>query len=200
MILIYRILSNILYPLILIFVFYRKLIKKEDPIRYKEKILISHFKVIKKKSSKLVWFHASSIGEFKSIIPIINQLNLNHQRLKFLITTSTLSSGNIAKEELKKINNAEHRYFPYDISFLIDKFLNLWNPDVIFLVDSEIWPNLILTAKNIKFQYHSLMRDLLYNHINVGCVFLKQLKNYLIYLICLFALILKQKLFRRARS
>ena len=150
MILLYRILSNILYPLILIFVFYRKLIKKEDPIRYKEKILISHFKVIKKKSSKLVWFHASSIGEFKSIIPIINQLNLNHQRLKFLITTSTLSSGNIAKEELKKINNAEHRYFPYDISFLIDKFLNLWNPDVIFLVDSEIWPNLILTAKKYK--------------------------------------------------
>ena len=150
MILTYRILSNILYPFILIFVFYRKIIKKEDPIRYKEKILTSHFKVTNKKNSKLVWFHAASIGELKSIIPIINQLNLNHNRLKFLITTSTFSSGNIAQEEFKKIDNVEHRYFPYDISFLIDKFLNLWSPDVIFLVDSEIWPNLILKAKKYK--------------------------------------------------
>ena len=105
MILIYRILSNILYPFILIFVFYRKIIEKEDPIRYKEKIFTSHFNATNKQNSKLVWFHAASIGELKSIIPIINQLNLNHHRFKFLITTSTFSSGNIAKEVLKKINN-----------------------------------------------------------------------------------------------
>ena len=32
----------------------------------------------------------------------------------------------------------------------MNKFLNLWKPDVIFLVDSEIWPNLILNAKKYK--------------------------------------------------
>ena len=40
-----------------------------------------------------------------------------------------------------------HRYFPFDVAFLIDKFLLSWKPDKIFLVDSEIWPNLILKAK-----------------------------------------------------
>ncbi len=150
MILAYRIFTSLLYPIFLIFIYYRKIINKEDPIRYKEKILVSHYRASKKDNSKLIWFHAASIGEFKSIIPIINELNINRQNLKFLITTNTLSSGNLAKLELEKISNTEHRYLPLDITFLIDKFLHLWKPDKIFLVDSEIWPNLILKAKERK--------------------------------------------------
>ena len=150
MILLYRIFTTILYPFLFIFIYYRKVLKKEDPIRFKEKISISSFKARKKGESKLVLFHAASIGEFKSIIPIVKQLNSHHQKLKFLITSNTLSSGNLAKIELEKIYNAEHRYMPFDVPFLIDKFLNLWKPDKIFLVDSEIWPNLILKAKKNK--------------------------------------------------
>ncbi len=150
MILAYRIFTTLLYPIFLIFIYYRKIMNKEDPIRYKEKILVSHYRASKKDNSKLIWFHAASIGEFKSIIPIINELNINRQNLKFLITTNTLSSGNLAKLELEKISNTEHRYLPLDIAYLIDKFLHLWKPDKIFLVDSEIWPNLILKAKDHK--------------------------------------------------
>ena len=62
MILIYRILTKLIYPFLLIITFLRILLKKEDPIRYKEKIFISHFNVQKKKNEKLVWFHAASIG------------------------------------------------------------------------------------------------------------------------------------------
>jgi len=144
MILIYRILTTLIYPLLLIFIYYRKILKKEDSIRFKEKILISHFNVNRKKESKLIWFHAASIGELKSIIPIIELLNKNKNKLEFLITTTTLSSGNLAKIELKNIYNAYHRFIPFDVEFLIKKFLLLWKPDAIFLVDSEIWPNLIL--------------------------------------------------------
>ena len=145
----YRILTLILYPFLFFFLFYRMLIKKEDPERFKEKILISHFDVKKKNGSKLFWFHAASIGEFKSIIPIIEQLNNNNDKLDILITTTTFSSGKLAKIELKKFNNVEHRYFPFDISFLIEKFLLQWKPDRILIVDSEIWPNLILKAKQL---------------------------------------------------
>ena len=56
----------------------------------------------------------------------------------------------MASVELDKILNAEHRYFPFDVPFLIDKFLNLWKPTRIFLVESEVWPNLILKAKKYK--------------------------------------------------
>jgi len=149
MILFYRIFTTLLYPILFLFTYSRLICKKEDPFRYKEKLLVSQFNVVKKNSLKLIWFHAASLGEFKSIIPIINELNKNTQNLKFLITTTTLSSGNLAKIELKNFKNAEHRYLPYDVPFLMNKFLDLWRPDKIFLVDSEIWPNLIIKAKKL---------------------------------------------------
>ena len=147
MILAYRILSNFLYPFLFIFLYLRVFLKKEDPKRFKEKLFTSHFNVKRKDELKLLWFHAASIGEFKSIVPLIEQLNTNKKSYEFLITTSTLSSGNLAKLELKNLYNVHHRYFPFDVSFLIDKFLQLWRPEKIFLVDSEIWPNLILKSK-----------------------------------------------------
>ena len=149
MILAYRVFTTIIYPFLFILIYYRKIIKKEDPKRFKEKILTSHFNVSNKKESQLIWFHTASIGEFKSIIPLIENLN-NNTNFKFLITTTTLSSGNLASEILKKFKNVEHRYFPLDINFLIERFLILWRPDKILLVDSEIWPNLILNAKRHK--------------------------------------------------
>ena len=147
MILAYRILSNFLYPFLFIFLYLRVFLKKEDPKRFKEKLFTSHFNVKRKDELKLIWFHAASIGEFKSIVPLIEQLNTSKKSYEFLITTSTLSSGNLAKLELKNLYNVHHRYFPFDVSFLIDKFLQLWRPEKIFLVDSEIWPNLILKSK-----------------------------------------------------
>ena len=112
MILLYRVLTTLIYPLLLIYIFIKKLKKKEDPIRYKEKIFISHFNIVRKET-KLIWFHAASIGEFKSIIPIIEELNTSHN-YQFLISTTTLSSSNLAKEELKRFDNVQHRFFPFD--------------------------------------------------------------------------------------
>ena len=150
MILLYRIFTTCLYPFLILLIHFRKILKKEHVTRYKEKIYPTNFNVVRNKNSKLIWFHAASIGELKSIIPIIELLNKNKNKLEFLITTTTLSSGNLAKIELKHLNNAYHRFIPFDVEFLIKKFLFLWKPDAIFLVDSEIWPNLILNASKYK--------------------------------------------------
>ncbi len=150
MILLYRVLTNLIYPFIFIFLFIRIFKKKEDPERYKEKIFVKHFNINKSKNLKLLWFHAASIGEFKSIIPLIKEIKSEKKEYEILITTNTLSSSLIAKIELKKFNHIHHRFMPFDINYLIDNFLALWKPDKIFLVDSEIWPNLILRANQKK--------------------------------------------------
>ena len=150
MILLYRILTVILYPFLIILIYLRIFFKKEDPLRFKEKIFSSGFNAGRRTKSKLVWFHAASMGELKSILPLIEELNKNNNDLEFLITTVTLSSSNLARDELRKFNNAHHRFLPIDIEFLIKKFLLLWKPSAILLVDSEIWPNLILSAKKNK--------------------------------------------------
>ena len=153
MIFLYRAITNFLYPILICIIYFRKIFGKEDKFRYKEKIFSKYFDIIKRNDFKLFWFHAASIGELKSIIPILNEINNKKENIEFLITTVTLSSSIIAKEELKNIKNVKHRFFPIDVNFIIKKFLSLWKPDAIFLVDSEIWPNLIFNAKEKKNTY-----------------------------------------------
>ena len=142
----YRTIAFIIYPLLIILIFFRKIFNKEDKDRYKEKIFSSSFRVKRTNGLKLVLFHAASIGEFKSIIPIIKELEKKNENLEFLVTTQTTSSANLANIELKRFKKATHRYLPLDVNFLMKKFLSYWKPDAIFLVDSEIWPNLIFLA------------------------------------------------------
>ncbi len=148
MILLYKVLSSFLYPFLVLMIYLRRFLGKEDLSRFKEKIFSSSFNIIDKQNSKLLWFHAASIGEFRSIIPIIKHLNIQNKNFKYLITTTTVSSGNLAKQEFNNVDNVFHRYLPLDVPFLIEKFLCSWKPNRIFLIDSEIWPNLILKAKS----------------------------------------------------
>ena len=114
---------------------------KEDPIRFKEKLCIYS----KKNNLNSIWFHAVSVGELMSILPILNILEKNKQIDQIIVTSSTISSAKIfEKQKFKKI---VHRYFPIDANFLNKKFINYWKPKAASFVDSEIWPNMF---KNLK--------------------------------------------------
>ena len=150
MILVYRIFTFFFYPLFILLIYVRKLLKKEDKIRYKEKISSRYFFPTRNKNKKLIWFHAASIGEVQSIFPILEKFILQEKNIEFLITTVTLSSGNLVKKYIGDRKNINHRYFPLDVRFLIKKFLYAWHPNLIIFVDSEIWPNLIFEIKKNK--------------------------------------------------
>ncbi len=147
MLLIYRHLINIFFPLIIIIIFLRTIFSKEDKKRFKEKIFKSSFFISKNKDKKLIWFHAASIGELKSIIPLIKKLNKTNKH-EFLITTVTLSSANLFKKELINEKNIIHRFFPIDKISLITEFLNGWSPSLVIFIDSEVWPNFLLEIKS----------------------------------------------------
>ena len=146
MLIIYRSIINILFPIIIIFVLVRTLLNKEDKVRFKEKLFSSSFNVLRDKKKKLIWFHAASIGELNSIIPLVNKLN-KEREFDFLITTTTLSSSNLMKQKLFRDKNIIHRFLPIDKLSLVKKFLDEWSPNLIFFVDSEIWPNFLLEIK-----------------------------------------------------
>ena len=141
MLFIYRLLTFILFPIFIILMFLRSFFKKEDRKRFKEKIFTSSFSCDRDFNKKLYWFHAASIGELNSIIPLIKKLN--NKNIEFLITTVTLSSSLIVKKKLYKYKNIKHRFFPLDAKHLVKSFLKSWNPNLICFIDSEIWPNFI---------------------------------------------------------
>ena len=57
MIYVYRVLTNILYPVIVLLIYF-KLINKEHKLRYKEKFFLPIL-TLKEKIKKLLWFHAT---------------------------------------------------------------------------------------------------------------------------------------------
>jgi 3-deoxy-D-manno-octulosonic-acid transferase len=147
----YRFLTFFLYPVFILIIFLRVFFKKENKFRYKEKIFSSSFNPKKSKNKKLIWFHASSIGELLSIMPLIDNLNINNSKnLEFLVTTVTLSSAELLEKKLINYKNVAHRFFPLDTEFLVNSFLNNWQPSLICFIDSEIWPNFLFKIKEKK--------------------------------------------------
>jgi 3-deoxy-D-manno-octulosonic-acid transferase len=92
----------------------------------------------------LVWLHTASVGEIKAIIPLLQEWSLQKNAPSFLITTVTLTSAKIFDEA--KIKNSYHQFLPVDVPAFIKRFLDHWKPDLGIFVESEIWPNLIVTA------------------------------------------------------
>ena len=138
----YRIIINLILLLSPIIVLIRLLQKKEDPIRFKEKLGFFSKKRLK---GKLIWFHGASVGEILSVIPLIEKLEKNKKIKQILITSNTLSSSKIlSKLKLKK---TVHQFFPIDTNYNTNKFLRYWDPSIAIFIDSEIWPNMITNIK-----------------------------------------------------
>ena len=133
----------IISPLIII---YRILKNKEDKIRFKEKFAISSKK---RNKGNLIWFHAASVGEILSIVPLIKKFEKKKSINQILITTSTLSSSKIINKF--KFKKTIHQFYPIDHFFLTKIFLNFWKPKIAIFIDSEIWPAMYknLKEKNI---------------------------------------------------
>ena len=139
----YKILTYLLYPFLIVLIYLRKFLKKEEKVRFKEKI---YFHNKPDTTKKLIWFHGASIGEINSLIPIIKYF-LKNKDLNILITSVTQSSAKIFLDEFKNEKNISHKYFPLDVPFLIKDFIHKYNPKIAIFVDSEIWPNYIKEIK-----------------------------------------------------
>ena len=97
----------------------------------------------KKLFNKPIWIHASSVGETKAAISLYQSLSKKFPEENFLITTNTSSSRSIIPTN----KNLEHTYLPLDWLFTTRRFINLINPRICILVETELWPNLISICK-----------------------------------------------------
>jgi 3-deoxy-D-manno-octulosonic-acid transferase len=94
----------------------------------------------------LVWMHAVSVGESLSLLPLIAALRAERPDVWLLVTSGTTASAKILAERLPA--GAVHQYAPVDTPDSVRRFLGHWRPDVGLFVESELWPNLILAARD----------------------------------------------------
>ena len=138
MIYIYRFLVNVIIFFSPFIILIRLIKKKEDFKRFYEKFT---FFSKKKVTGKLIWFHAVSVGELLSIIPLIYSLEKDNNIKQILITTSTLTSAKLFEKYI--FSKTIHQFFPIDNNFFTKRFLKYWKPNLAIFVDSEIWPNML---------------------------------------------------------
>ena len=134
---VYRVFTNLIILISPIIILFRLIKKKEELLSVSEKFCIYS----KKNNLKSIWFHAASVGELMSILPIIDKLERNRKIKQILVTTTTISSAKIFQK--KKFKKTHHKYYPLDTNFLTNKFIRVWKPQIAIFVDSEIWPNMI---------------------------------------------------------
>tara|TARA_B100001989_G_scaffold248125_1_gene221313 strand:- start:101 stop:1336 length:1236 start_codon:yes stop_codon:yes gene_type:complete len=95
---------------------------------------------------KIIWFHAVSLGEVIGSEALIKKLL---QNFDIVLTTSTPTGLRKAKDIHSK--NIVIHYAPWDLIFIINRFINFYKPRAILVFETELWPTMISMAskKNI---------------------------------------------------
>ncbi len=128
-----------------------------EPVRQRERL--GHPTLVRP-PGRLVWFHAASVGESLSILPLVRLLA---PRVQVLVTTVTASSAGIMARRLPA--GVLHQFAPIDSGPAVRRFLDHWQPDLAVVVESEIWPQMLrmsahrgvpLVLMNARFSPRSL--------------------------------------------
>ncbi len=101
------------------------------------------------KSKKIVWFHASSLGEFEQALPIIETIN----RQTYTILVSFFSPSGY---EIKKNHPALDLafYLPLDTRKNMNRIVHVIQPEICVFIKYEIWPNLLKSLKQNSTQVY----------------------------------------------
>ena len=94
-----------------------------------------------------IWLHCASVGEVKAI----EQLVKSRPHQAWLLTTNTPTGWQTAKD-LKL--DAELYYLPFDWPYAIQRFLRATQPSQLWVVETELWPNLFRLSKQHGLSIH----------------------------------------------
>lgn len=131
-----------------------------------------------KKTDKVAWFHAASLGEFEQGRPLIEDFKKENSDYKILLTFFS-SSGYEVRKNYDKADIVI--YLPSDSKKNVKRFLKLSHPSYAFFIKYEFWYNFIKGAKKSGakvFQVSLILRPNQYFFYSFGSWYRKQLKNF----------------------
>ncbi len=123
--------------------------KKVKLFRLGQKEIFHKLSTCKLQKQSVIWMHVSSLGEYEQGLPILEKLKLKYP--KHLIVLSFFSPSGY---EIKKQTSPADCviYLPVDTPGNAKKLLNLLQPEMVFFVKYDFWPNYLfeLKKRNIK--------------------------------------------------
>ncbi|MES2861014.1 MAG: 3-deoxy-D-manno-octulosonic acid transferase [Pseudomonadota bacterium] len=116
---------------------------KDDPVRVDERLGIAG---VSRPDGDLVWLHGVSVGETLSLLPVVERFRKSRPDLTVLVTSGTVTSADLLARRLPP--GVIHQFAPIDGPHAVAAFLDHWRPSLGVFVESELWPNLILAARD----------------------------------------------------
>lgn len=138
--LIYQILIRLLSPLIWLVIIIEAIKGKDGWHFFFQKTGLKLPNLPTTKDSP-IWIHCASVGEVKAAEPLVRALSANHT---ILITTNTATSKPLIHELYG--TEIEHCYLPFDWPYALRRFVRKYNPPKLWIMETEIWPNLFRVA------------------------------------------------------
>jgi len=138
----YRAVTLLSTPFVITLLMARRRRGKEHAVRFTERL---GYAQTPRPVGRLIWFHAASVGEAVSILPVLQKLRAANPDVTLMVTTGTVTSADIVAQRYPK--EVIHQFAPVDLPQAVARFLNHWKPDVAVWVESELWPNMVLQTQ-----------------------------------------------------
>jgi 3-deoxy-D-manno-octulosonic-acid transferase len=103
-------------------------------------------------AARVVWVHAVSVGEVLVAARLIEEFRRVRPELRFAVSTTTKTGQELARKRLGSVPSAPGGdspnacgvfYLPLDFGWAVRRYLRALRPEMVVLVESELWPNLL---------------------------------------------------------
>ncbi len=91
-----------------------------------------------------IWLHAASVGEAQAALPLVERLLKRYPERRVVITNFTPTGAALIKTRLGQ--QVEQLYLPVDTPLAVARFLRRLRPAMGVIVETELWPNLLLAC------------------------------------------------------
>jgi 3-deoxy-D-manno-octulosonic-acid transferase len=92
----------------------------------------------------VIWVHAVSVGEVMAAIQLIRELKTLLPGWVVVVSTTTETGQRLAAARLgSQLDGSPVFYLPLDFKFAVRRYLAALKPQLLILMESELWPRLI---------------------------------------------------------
>ena len=143
---VYRFFSNVLFLIFLPLYIIYSIITGRFSQRSRERLgLYPSSTTAGISGSPRIWLHAVSVGEVGTAVAIIEALRAAMPDCVIVLSTTTSSGQNFAREKLPE--NVTRIYAPFDFILSVRGALSAIRPDMLVLLETEIWPNWLVESR-----------------------------------------------------
>lgn len=147
---VYSVCLFLLQPVLAIYLLKRSIKQSEYRMGWEQRFLarLPDFAPVPA-GQKRIWVHAVSVGEAHAVSPLIQHWVKVHPQHEWAISCTTPTGLATCRQLYSGLKNVRFFYLPYDLPRLVARSVQQIKPHALWIVETELWPNLLLGASRL---------------------------------------------------